>query len=153
MWPFHPKEFHSNMTSGRKEQSLHCCQYLRLISLECDLRKRIFSALQMPAIPPFLGQATSKSDSRGYSRNRLTYNNKVTVDTNNTDKEGYGSRRMLTIKSFCLLQPIRNIRLLFPRCINTAGLAQSVERQALNLMVEGSSPSFGVFYYGEFEYF
>ena len=26
----------------------------------------------------------------------------------------------------------------------TAGLAQSVERQALNLMVEGSSPSFGV---------
>jgi hypothetical protein len=26
-----------------------------------------------------------------------------------------------------------------------AGLAQSVERQALNLMVEGSSPSFGVF--------
>jgi hypothetical protein len=25
-----------------------------------------------------------------------------------------------------------------------AGLAQSVERQALNLMVEGSSPSFGV---------
>ena len=28
---------------------------------------------------------------------------------------------------------------------NTAGLAQSVERQALNLMVEGSSPSFGVF--------
>ena len=27
----------------------------------------------------------------------------------------------------------------------TAGLAQSVERQALNLMVEGSSPSFGGF--------
>jgi hypothetical protein len=26
-----------------------------------------------------------------------------------------------------------------------AGLAQSVERQALNLMVEGSSPSFGEF--------
>ena len=30
--------------------------------------------------------------------------------------------------------------------INTAGLAQSVERQALNLMVEGSSPSFGVLF-------
>ena len=29
--------------------------------------------------------------------------------------------------------------------VRTAGLAQSVERQALNLMVEGSSPSFGVF--------
>jgi hypothetical protein len=27
-----------------------------------------------------------------------------------------------------------------------AGLAQSVERQALNLMVEGSSPSFGVLF-------
>ena len=27
--------------------------------------------------------------------------------------------------------------------IKQAGLAQSVERQALNLMVEGSSPSFG----------
>ena len=29
----------------------------------------------------------------------------------------------------------------------TAGLAQSVERQALNLMVEGSSPSFGVLFF------
>ena len=28
-----------------------------------------------------------------------------------------------------------------------AGLAQSVERQALNLMVEGSSPSVGVLYF------
>ena len=30
--------------------------------------------------------------------------------------------------------------------IKRAGLAQSVERQALNLMVEGSSPSFGAFF-------
>lgn len=30
--------------------------------------------------------------------------------------------------------------------IISAGLAQSVERQALNLMVEGSSPSFGVLF-------
>ena len=28
-----------------------------------------------------------------------------------------------------------------------AGLAQSVERQALNLMVEGSSPSVGVYFF------
>jgi hypothetical protein len=33
-----------------------------------------------------------------------------------------------------------------PDVIKRAGLAQSVERQALNLMVEGSSPSFGVLF-------
>jgi hypothetical protein len=32
----------------------------------------------------------------------------------------------------------------FPQRSSYAGLAQSVERQALNLMVEGSSPSVGV---------
>ena len=31
--------------------------------------------------------------------------------------------------------------------IKRAGLAQSVERQALNLIVEGSSPSFGAFFF------
>jgi hypothetical protein len=34
---------------------------------------------------------------------------------------------------------------LFLTMCQEAGLAQSVERQALNLMVEGSSPSFGEF--------
>ena len=38
------------------------------------------------------------------------------------------------------------IAVFFSRVIKTAGLAQSVERQALNLMVEGSSPSFGGFF-------
>ena len=36
------------------------------------------------------------------------------------------------------------IAIFFPPNIKTAGLAQSVERQALNLMVEGSSPSFEI---------
>jgi hypothetical protein len=36
--------------------------------------------------------------------------------------------------------------------IEQAGLAQSVERQALNLMVEGSSPSFGVFFNSDTNY-
>ena len=40
------------------------------------------------------------------------------------------------------------IRDIFDDVITTAGLAQSVERQALNLMVEGSSPSFGDFLSG-----
>ena len=35
---------------------------------------------------------------------------------------------------------------IFLRGHQEAGLAQSVERQALNLMVEGSSPSFGDFF-------
>ena len=30
--------------------------------------------------------------------------------------------------------------------VTTAGVAQSVERQTFNLVVEGSSPSFGVLY-------
>ena len=38
------------------------------------------------------------------------------------------------------------IAIFFSPYIKTAGLAQSVERQALNLMVEGSSPSFGGFF-------
>ena len=44
-----------------------------------------------------------------------------------------------------ILQSKILIEIFFNRCMITAGLAQSVERQALNLMVEGSSPSFGVF--------
>jgi hypothetical protein len=50
-------------------------------------------------------------------------------------------------RSICfrfILQSKIAITLFFAVEINTAGLAQSVERQALNLMVEGSSPSFGV---------
>ena len=41
---------------------------------------------------------------------------------------------------------------IFSRCHQEAGLAQSVERQALNLMVEGSSPSFGVFLFWSRQY-
>ena len=50
------------------------------------------------------------------------------------------------------LRPI-SIGVILLTGITTAGLAQSVERQALNLMVEGSSPSFGVLFPGVLIFF